>query len=156
MRRWFVILAALSSALLVVLYLRAGTTPVAAPAGATPPSAPAAAATPPPAPPSLPAALPAAPSAAPATGNADLDARIQAALADSEAQLDQKVAAIDDEIASRSLIERANAGTLSAEEQAGLGALLRQRNALQIAKSQRIIAELDALDDDRPAPAGAP
>jgi hypothetical protein len=144
MRRWFMILvAALVSALLVVLYLRAGRQPAAAPATAarsaavTTPAARSA----PTAPPALPAAT-----APTATGNPDLDARVKAVAADSEAQLDQKIAAIDDEIATRTLVERANAGTLTAAEQAGLGALLRQRNALQIARSQRIIAELDALD----------
>jgi hypothetical protein len=144
MRRWFMILvAALVSALLVVLYLRAGRQPAAVPATAaqsaavTTPAARSAAT----APPTLPAAT-----APTATGNPDLDARVQAVAADSEAQLDQKIAAIDDEIATRTLVERANAGTLTAAEQAGLGALLRQRNALQIARSQRIIAELDALD----------
>jgi hypothetical protein len=145
MRRWFLILvAALVSALLVVLHLRAGRQPEAAPATAAVTAAISAPASPrsaPTAPPALPAAA-----AAPATGNPDLDARVKAVAADSEAQLDQKIAAIDDEIATRTLVERANAGTLTAAEQAGLGALLRQRNALQIARSQRIIAELDALD----------
>jgi hypothetical protein len=148
MRRWLLISAGAITALLVVLLARkAGDgAPHAAVAGPVvethPTDRPGGAAAP------LPG-LPPEPTAVPdLTGNAELDRMVRDLVTNSDAELDEKLAAVDKEISDRKLVERANDGTISAADHAALGALLRRSNAVNIVKTQRLIAKLDALDHE--------
>ena len=149
MRRWMLISAAAITSLVAVLFVvRSGddvspaavADPVAVEARTTDHAGPATGPAP---------SLPADPAAVPQpTGNNDLDQMVRDLATSSDAELAEKLAAIDKEIADHKLVERANAGTLSAAEHAALGGLLRRSNAVNIVKTQRLVAKLDALDSE--------
>jgi hypothetical protein len=141
MRGWMVALLGGAAALLLALSLRSGGD-VVADAGA-PPASPVsdrAGFSSTAAPPRLPGDT-----AAPAAGGVDVDALIRRHQTESDAALDEQLAAIDGEIASRRLIEQANAGPLSPADEAALRGLLQRRNAVNVTKARRLIARLEAL-----------
>ena len=61
-----------------------------------------------------------------------------------DAALKAELAAVDNLIDQSQFIERANAGTLSEFEREALRQLLQQRDQLQIAKAERLLASIDA------------
>jgi hypothetical protein len=101
-------------------------------------------------PPRLPGSAPAPADAPPGV---DLDALIRGHEAEGEDELDRQLAAIDGEIASRRLIELANAGPLSPDDEAALRGLLQRRNAVNVVKARRLIARLEAAGPARRAEA---
>jgi len=148
MRRWMLIsTGAVAIGLLVVTYLSlAGDEPSAPLAVETVPAAAAAPAAN--APSGAPApALPAAASTGadvPPTGDGSFDQLVADLNRKSDAELDQGLAAVDREIDDKKLIERANSNSLSLDERRALGDLLRQRDALNVVKTRRILVALDA------------
>jgi hypothetical protein len=163
MRRWLLISAAAAALLsLVAAYLVTRTDEVGSTAGAAAEVATVAATSPVPSPslpavppPSLPAVAPTA--AIPTeTGDASFDQMVKELTRDSDEQIRAQIAAIDEDIANRRLVERANSDELSASERAALGELLKRRDALNVVKTKRLVVALRAKRANEAADASAP
>lgn len=149
MRQWMLLSAGAITALLIILFAlltgdEAGPSAIAGPLAVQPHATD----TPRPATGSAPSLAPEHTPPPELTRNPELAQMVRDLATHSDAELDDKLAAIDKEIGDGKLVEHANAGSLSTAEHAALGALLRRRNAVNIAKTQRLIARLDALDNE--------
>jgi hypothetical protein len=61
-----------------------------------------------------------------------------------DTELSKRAAEVDEQIERAGYVQQANAGVLAAPDIARFKAMLRQRNAVQIAKAERLLAKLEA------------